>query len=199
MGGVWHLATQASTLPTAAPPTEAAPTTAATAAPSAGCSPDDLYCEGNSTPTPAATAAATPAGTPATSPESTGAASPAASMDPSSGINLSEDGLYLVDAAGMSLYTFDNDTPGVSTCTDTNDCVTNWPPLMVADEDEPPLAGEGVTGVIAVIEREDGTYQVTYNDLPLYHYIGDLVPGDVTGDGLFDVWHLASPVAPEAT
>ncbi len=67
---------------------------------------------------------------------------------------------------------------------------------MVADEDEPPAAGEGVLGVIAVIEREDGTYQVTYNDLPLYHYIGDLAPGDVTGDGLFGVWHLASPEAP---
>ena len=49
------------------------------------------------------------------------------------------------------------------------------------------------------IEREDGTYQVTYNDLPLYHYAADTAPGDVNGDGLFGLWHLASPEVPEAT
>ena len=45
-------------------------------------------------------------------------------------VNLSEDGTYLVDGIGLSLYTFDNDTEdNVSTCMD--DCVGNWPPLLV--------------------------------------------------------------------
>jgi predicted lipoprotein with Yx(FWY)xxD motif len=99
---------------------------------------------------------------------------------------------HLVDGAGMSLYTFDNDTAGVSACT-SDSCVENWPALTVEDEDEPPAAGEGVDGSLAVIEREDGSYQVTYNDKPLYFYAGDSAPGDVNGDGLNEVWHLATP------
>jgi predicted lipoprotein with Yx(FWY)xxD motif len=162
VGGVWHLATVASTLP---PPAASAGASAAPSGAPASCGPDDPY---GSPTTPA----------------------PAASMGASAELNTTPDGV-LVDAAGMSLYTFDNDSPGVSSCS--GDCASNWPAFMVADEDHPPAAGDGVTGVIAVIEREDGTHQVTYDDLPLYYYAGDEAAGDTNGDGVGDVWHLAAP------
>jgi predicted lipoprotein with Yx(FWY)xxD motif len=162
VGGVWHLATVTSTLP---PPAASAGASAAPSGAPASCGPDDPYCS-PSTQAPA-------------------------SMGAESQVNTSADGAFLVDAAGMSLYTFDNDTPGVSSCSDS--CAENWPALTAAEEDEPPTVGDGVTGVIAVIERDDGTYQVTYNDLPLYYFAGDAAPGDVNGDGVGDVWHLAAP------
>ena len=40
-------------------------------------------------------------------------------------------GKVLVDAKGMTLYTFDRDTtPNKSACN--GQCATNWPPLMVS-------------------------------------------------------------------
>ena len=90
----------------------------------------------------------------------------------------------------MSLYRFDNDSPGESACT--GDCAENWPPLS-APEGASVLPGLGVGGTLATIERDDGTLQVTYNDAPLYYYSGDSAPGDKEGDGIGGVWHLAQP------
>jgi len=39
-------------------------------------------------------------------------------------------GKALVDAKGMTLYVFDKDTGGKSTCN--GPCATNWPPLAAA-------------------------------------------------------------------
>jgi predicted lipoprotein with Yx(FWY)xxD motif len=154
VGGVWHLATTASTLPTAAPPT-----------PTAGI------------PTPPA---ATPAATDtAPSPEADQVF-----------VALSQDGSYLIDMTGMSLYTFDNDAPGVSNCN--GDCAANWPALA-ATENSSVLPGLGVMGTLTKIERADGTFQVAYDDEPLYFYAGDNAAGDTEGDGIGGVWHLAQP------
>ncbi len=97
---------------------------------------------------------------------------------------------YLVDGAGMTLYLFTNDTEGVSNCT--GDCLTNWPPLRVAEGEEP-TAGEGVTGELAVIERSDGGRQVTYNGMPLYYWQADQAPGDTTGHEVGGVWFVVHP------
>jgi predicted lipoprotein with Yx(FWY)xxD motif len=91
---------------------------------------------------------------------------------------------------GMTLYIFDNDTGGESSCYES--CATNWPPLLV-EEGAEPAAGEGVTGDIGVTARTDGSVQVTYNDMPLYYFANDSAPGDATGDGVGDVWHIAIP------
>src|ERR1700720_4979606 len=40
-------------------------------------------------------------------------------------------GNVLADPKGMTLYTFDKDTPGKSACN--GQCATNWPPALVAD------------------------------------------------------------------
>lgn len=90
---------------------------------------------------------------------------------------------------GMTLYWFAKDEANVSNCY--GDCAVNWPPLLVAGG--APVAGEGVTGELGVIERTDGTRQVTYNGLPLYFFAKDKVPGDVNGQGVKDVWFVVSP------
>jgi predicted lipoprotein with Yx(FWY)xxD motif len=107
-------------------------------------------------------------------------------------IGLDPTGTFLVTPEGFALYTFDDDleTMGDSRCED--DCVAQWPPLeqpVMSDV----VAGEGVTGDFFPILRGDGVRQVTYNDLPLYTYVGDEAPGETNGDGLGGVWHLATP------
>jgi predicted lipoprotein with Yx(FWY)xxD motif len=98
---------------------------------------------------------------------------------------------YLVDGAGMTLYLFTNDEPGVSNCTDA--CLASWPALLIAEGEEP-TAGEGATGELGVIEREDGTgWQVTYNGMPLYYWAADQAPGDTTGHEVGGVWFVVPP------
>jgi len=54
------------------------------------------------------------------------------------------------------------------------------------------MAGTGVEGELATITREDGSLQVTYNGLPLYFWNEDGAPGDTTGQGVGDVWSVAT-------
>ncbi|WP_435335942.1 COG4315 family predicted lipoprotein [Haloarchaeobius sp. TZWWS8] len=102
-------------------------------------------------------------------------------------------GGILVDADGMSLYMFDNDTKdsGESACYDS--CAGNWPPLLAGSADEQLVAGSDVSASLSSFEREDGERQVSIAGWPLYYYVGDQNPGDVTGQGVGDVWWLLSP------
>jgi predicted lipoprotein with Yx(FWY)xxD motif len=94
-------------------------------------------------------------------------------------------GKTLVDANGMTLYTFDRDnTPGKSACN--GKCVTNWPPFTAA-------ADAKTIGDWAIIVRDDGSNQWAYKGKPLYKWMDDHKPGDVDGDGRNNVWHVASP------
>lgn len=91
-------------------------------------------------------------------------------------------GKVLTDANGMTLYTFDKDKGGKSACYDT--CAENWPPLVAAD-------GAVAEDDFGLVERTDGTKQWTYYGKPLYLWVQDKVPGDVTGDGVKGVWRAA--------
>lgn len=111
----------------------------------------------------------------------------------SSGVEVkvsSKDGLgrFLVDGKGMTLYLYTKDSPGVSVCKD--GCLEAWPPLLTNGD---PQAGEGVTGKLGTITRDDGTVQVTYEDLPLYYYASDTKTGDTTGQGVGGVWYVVEP------
>jgi predicted lipoprotein with Yx(FWY)xxD motif len=44
-----------------------------------------------------------------------------------------------------------------------------------------------------VVERKDGSKMWAHENQPLYTYIEDKKPGDVTGDGVGGVWHIAKP------
>jgi predicted lipoprotein with Yx(FWY)xxD motif len=99
-------------------------------------------------------------------------------------------GASLVGPDGRTLYIFTQDTDGTSTCYD--DCAAAWPPLEVPDGAS--LApGDGVTGELGITERDDGTSQATYEGMPLYYFASDAGPGDASGQGVNDVWFIASP------
>ncbi len=93
-------------------------------------------------------------------------------------------GKVLTDDKGMTLYTFDKDAGEKSACN--GPCATNWPPLMAAASAKP---AAGYT----VITRDDGGKQWAYKGKPLYTWIKDTKPGDVSGDGVNGVWHIAKP------
>ena len=103
-------------------------------------------------------------------------------------------GPSLVGPNGMTLYVFTQDRDGTSTCN--GDCAAAWPPLTVEAGAEVE-AGDGVTGELTIIERDDGASQVAYDGMPLYYYSGDSEPGDATGEAVNDVWFIASPEGQE--
>ena len=90
----------------------------------------------------------------------------------------------LTNSAGMTLYTFDNDSGGKSMCN--GPCAGNWPPLMAA-------ADATASGDWSVITRGDGGKQWAHKGKPLYTWSKDMKPGDKTGDNFKNVWHVAKP------
>lgn len=94
-------------------------------------------------------------------------------------------GKALVDAKGMTLYTFDKDSMGKSACN--GQCATNWPPLMAPKEAK-------AMGEWTVVTRDDGATMWAYKGKPLYTFIQDKKAGDVVGDGFAgNTWHIAKP------
>jgi len=96
-----------------------------------------------------------------------------------------EDGA-LANAAGMTLYTFDKDAAGSGKSVCNGPCATNWPPLMAAADAKP-------AGDYTIVTRDDGGKQWAYKGKPLYLWVKDAKPGDKTGDGFNNVWHVAKP------
>jgi predicted lipoprotein with Yx(FWY)xxD motif len=94
-------------------------------------------------------------------------------------------GRTLVDAQGMTLYTFMKDKDGKSACN--GPCAANWPALMAS-------AGAKATGKYSIVTRDDGSKQWAYKGKPLYTWVKDMKPGDTTGDGFLNgAWHAAKP------
>lgn len=90
----------------------------------------------------------------------------------------------LTNQEGMTLYTFDKDTEGKSACN--GQCAANWPPLMASDDAK-------AAGNYGIVVRDDGKKQWAYKGKPLYTWVKDQKPGDKTGDGVNNVWHIAKP------
>jgi predicted lipoprotein with Yx(FWY)xxD motif len=88
----------------------------------------------------------------------------------------------LVDAKGMTVYTFDKDSAGKSACS--GQCAENWPPVVAGDA---PLSAPW-----SALTREDGTRQLAYKGKPLYTFVKDKKPGDKAGDKVKDVWHVVT-------
>ncbi len=87
----------------------------------------------------------------------------------------------IADAKGNTLYIFDKDAGGVSACY--GDCAKNWPPYLGK-------AGDPLTEGWTLVDRTDGTKQWAYDGKPMYYFLGDAKPGDMTGDGKGGVWHV---------
>lgn len=99
-------------------------------------------------------------------------------------------GQIVVDANGMSVYFFTKDVKDSGTSACTGACIAAWPPVLT-ESDAP--AVEGITGTIGTISTPEGAKQVTINGLPVYYYVKDKAAGDITGQGVNDVWYLVSP------
>ncbi len=134
--------------------------------------------------------AATPANTPHAAPVGgdTGSEEPAATAPatPATGdikIRTVNGANVLTDTRGMTLYTFTQDGPGQSSCY--GQCAQNWPPLT-AD------TGATPEGDFTLIERSDGSLQWAFDGNPLYTWVGDRQPGDMTGDGVGGVWNAVT-------
>jgi len=106
-------------------------------------------------------------------------AHPAQAADPAP---LKKSNGVLVDAKGMTVYTFDKDSGGKSACSAS--CASNWPPVP-ADSAEPAAPYSAIT-------REDGSKQLAYKGKPLYTFIKDTKPGDKAGDKAMNVWHAVT-------
>jgi len=92
-------------------------------------------------------------------------------------------GNYMTDFKGMTLYTFDKDTTGVSNCN--GSCATIWPPYTSGATAQSTLPTN-----ISVITRADGSKQFAWKGMPLYYYSGDSKAGDIGGDGIGGTWHI---------
>jgi predicted lipoprotein with Yx(FWY)xxD motif len=98
-------------------------------------------------------------------------------------------GEIVVDAEGRTLYVFLADEGSESTCYD--ECEASWPPLTVEGD---PVAGDGVDGsILGTTDRDDGSTQVMLDGHPLYYFAADESPDDMNGQGVGDVWYVASP------
>ncbi|KRE81077.1 COG4315 family predicted lipoprotein [Arthrobacter sp. Soil762] len=130
----------------------------------------------------------------ATSPAATSAAPTAGSPTAAAAVDLktasSSAGNIVVDAAGMSVYFFTKDVKDSGTSACTGACLTAWPPVLTIAAKP---AAEGVTGTLGTITTPDGAKQLTLNGLPLYYFAQDKNPGDVLGQGVNNVWYLATP------
>jgi predicted lipoprotein with Yx(FWY)xxD motif len=105
---------------------------------------------------------------------------------PTLGVSETDFGDVLVGDNGMTVYMFmpDQQENGTPTCYD--DCEQAWPVVEATDS---PIAGGGVDeSLIGSVERDDGTQQLTYNDLPLYYFSGDKKVGQANGQGIEEVW-----------
>ena len=105
-------------------------------------------------------------------------------------------GNVLVDSHGDALYSPDQEAGGKVLCMD--GCTSIWEPLTVSSGSEP-TGPSDVSSKLGVVERPDGTKQVTFDGKPLYTFVEDKAPDMVTGNGVSDsfdgtnfTWHVAS-------
>jgi predicted lipoprotein with Yx(FWY)xxD motif len=99
-------------------------------------------------------------------------------------------GATLVDASGHTLYEYQPDPMGSSTCT--GPCATLWPALTTTATTV--SVGSGVTAsLFTVVAGGAGAKVVAVAGHALYRFSGDKNAGDTNGQGLAGVWHVASP------
>ena len=124
--------------------------------------------------TPAASSATAQASSPAAAPSSSAAAMTVGLVSVS-GIP----GKFLADSQGRTLYLFEADKGGTSTCAGA--CAAAWPPDTASGM---PTAGSGVNeALLGTVKRSDGTEQLTYNHHPLYYFAADTGAGTAKGQG----------------
>ena len=101
-------------------------------------------------------------------------------------------GTILVDSKGKTLYLFQKDKRGKSSCSGA--CAVNWPPYLTTAK---PKAGPGAKqSMLGTTKRSNGKLQVTYNHHPLYSFKFDTKAGQTKGenvDAFGAEWYVVSP------
>jgi predicted lipoprotein with Yx(FWY)xxD motif len=97
----------------------------------------------------------------------------------------------------MTLYVFAPDKKNQSVCY--GKCAVFWPPVIVPTGTTVPATMLSIKGTFGATRRTDGKRQLTFDGAPLYTFIKDKKPGDMTGQGL-DVsggywWVVVAPRA----
>ena len=91
-------------------------------------------------------------------------------------------GKILATEKGMTLYTFDKDAKDKSNCDKA--CLKKWPAFHAA-------AKAKAEGDWTLVKAADGKEMWAYEGKPLYMFAKDKKAGDMTGDGVGGVWHVA--------
>jgi predicted lipoprotein with Yx(FWY)xxD motif len=85
-------------------------------------------------------------------------------------------GRVLFDGKGRALYLFTRERSAKSRCY--GDCAVAWPPFFARGRLR---AGSGADAArLGTTRRRDGRRIVTYNGHPLYYYVTDRKPGQIT-------------------
>lgn len=102
-------------------------------------------------------------------------------------------GYYLTNSSGYALYMYTKDIPhsGNSSCY--GSCAKFWPAFYTANLTLP--SGLSASN-FSTITRTNGTKQLAYDGYPLYLYVYDTGPGQVTGQGAEGTWFVMSPTGP---
>jgi predicted lipoprotein with Yx(FWY)xxD motif len=106
-------------------------------------------------------------------------------------------GSVVTDQNGHTLYRFDKDKakPPVSNCKE--DCAVAWPPMTVTDLSQVKLQNVNKS-LVGVLEREDGTKQLTLGGWALYRFRDDKKAGDAKGQGMNGTWFASTPEGKKA-
>jgi predicted lipoprotein with Yx(FWY)xxD motif len=96
-------------------------------------------------------------------------------------------GKVVVDSRGMTVYLLTADKPNHSTCSST--CLAYWPAVA-------PSKGTGISAKVGSTATPGGAKTATVGGWPVYTFVQDSKPGDVTGEGISNfggTWYAVSP------
>ncbi|TAL77325.1 MAG: hypothetical protein EPN75_13135 [Beijerinckiaceae bacterium] len=87
----------------------------------------------------------------------------------------------------MSLYVYDVDKRGGSHSSCGENCIKHWRPFLGGTDSKP-------QGDWSIITRVSGKKQWAYKGRPLYTWLKDTKPGQISGNGYDgNRWHAARP------
>jgi predicted lipoprotein with Yx(FWY)xxD motif len=85
-------------------------------------------------------------------------------------------GRMLFDGRGRAIYLFTRERGSKSRCY--GECAVAWPPVYTSGR--PRARGGADADLLGTTKRRGGRRQVTYNGHPLYYYVTDTKPGQIT-------------------
>ena len=91
----------------------------------------------------------------------------------------------LVDSAGQTLYTSDEERSAGKVLCISSSCTRIWAPLIL-QKGQQPSGPHAVAMDLSVVTRPDGTRQLAYRGAPLYIFTLDHGAGQLNGNGQHD-------------